>query len=181
MEDIKKMQKFGREIILADDSHLEELKSMIDDFFKDKDQNYFNSLNQDELKRIISLSEKIRILNEISRAYLDYVFNKDKPKKYAWVEVEGKFSKEKIRLIKDIITKEANLDDADNKGINDWIEWLINDDVTWDDASFENKDKNLHIEIDITGYSEVPEIKIFVIGDKKYKMLMNEIQEILKQ
>jgi len=180
MEEIKKMKKIGNDIILGDDSNLEELKKMIDDFFKDKNQDYFNSLDQEELKKIIVLSEKIRIINEISRAYLDYVLNFKKPLKYSWVKAEGKISDEKLRLIKDLIVNETNLDKKENESLIRWIEWVIKDEVTWDEIILENEPKNLHIEIDITNYFEIPEIKIFIIGDKKYINLMKKINVIIK-
>lgn len=181
MKAIDKMKKIGKEIILGNDTNLNQLKEMIDDFFKDKNQEFFDSLNQEELKKVIALSEKIRIINEISRAYLDYVLNPKKPLKYAWIEVEGKFSVEKIRLIKETLINDANLGIKENENLDKWIEWIIKDSISWDDSIFENESKDLHIEIDITGYFEIPEIKIFMIGDKKYNGLMKNIEKMIKQ
>ena len=170
-----KIKKYIEELILGKDDNLNELNNMLKDFFKNKTQKYFDKIDKKELQRLIRLLDIFKNkkeLSEIDRALLDYTFHEKKPLKYFWIKEEHKLHPVRLKAFRNFLIKEINF----NKNKEDfikWVDWIISDGIGWDDGTYENKEKNFLIGLDITNYEgEIPDLDIFMIGDKKYMEIM---------
>jgi hypothetical protein len=175
-EEIKKIIK---EVILGDDSKLNKLKEMINKFFEDKDQDFFNNIDKEELNKIVLANEKLETLNEITRAYLDYTFNGDNPIKYSWRSIRTDYNFDRLRLARDLILRNADLDVKEEENVENWVDSMIEDDISWDDISLVNALEDLSIEISISNLDDNPKMDIFLIGSSKYKSFMADLEEEL--
>ncbi|MBI2630377.1 hypothetical protein HYW76_04720 [Candidatus Pacearchaeota archaeon] len=113
-------------------------------------------------------------MSKIDRALLDNVFHNKNPIKYFWIRKKYKLHPARLRCFRDFLVKEIDFD-KDREDFIKWADWIISDEIGWDDGRYESKEKDFRIELDITNYEdERPDLHIFMIGDRKYKEIILE-------
>jgi hypothetical protein len=117
--------------------------------------------------------------NEIERALLDNAFNK-KPLKYFWINNKFKLIPLKIKDFANYLIKEFDFG-KDKEDFGEWVNWIIKDKIEWDDAHYENTEKNFMVQLNITNYNQKePDVSVFMIGNTKHKDKINEALQRLK-
>lgn len=173
---MKKIKKIINELVLGDDKNLKELKCELDLFFKGKTQNYFDKIEKNKLKQLVRLKEiidKNNKLNEIDRAFIDFAFNYKKPLKYFWRIQTVKLYASRFKSFRDFILENIDFGE-DREDFVKWVDWMINDEIGWDDGIYENKEKNFRMELNVTHYEiERADLHVLMIGDKKYKNIID--------
>jgi len=172
---LEKITKYVDELIEGNDENLTNLNEILEEFFKDKTQKDFDKINKkilQQLVRLLDILKSNKSLTENDRALLDYVFHNKKPLKYFWIDEEQKLHAPRLKAFRDFLIKEIDFDKNKEDFIK-WVDWIISDEIGWDDGTYENKEKDFMIGLDITNYeSERPDLHIFMIGNKKYKEVM---------
>jgi hypothetical protein len=180
---MENLQKYIDEIIAGNDSHLEDLKNTLTNFFKDKGQSDFDKIDKAMLNQLVQIQDLINKkepFTKIDRALLDHAFHEKKPFKYFWLKKECKLHPGRLKAFRNFIIKEIDLGE-DRDDFIKWVDWIIGDEIEWDDGIYKNKQSNFQIFLDITNYeNERPDLHIFMIGDKKFKKIMQESVLFLK-
>ena len=116
----------------------------------------------------------------VDRALLENAFC-EKPDKYFWIDDEAKLHPRRLKSFRDNIIWGVRLDDKTKEDFSKWVDWIISDEIGWDDGVYESVDRDFRIEFNVTNYYEgVSDVSVFMIGDKKYKKIMEEAWVCMK-
>jgi len=174
----KEILEYVNELIGGNDSHLEELKELVIDFFRDKTQIDLDSFDKSEINSMVHLNDVLFSEGKLSftdRAMLDYSFNNDDPQESIWIEYNGEYNEELFKNFARLIYDQEVFGDR----FVSFVGWILIDPHFEEDFLFENKKEDLRLEINLHGdvFNE-KNIRILLIGSKDYSHLISETKKI---
>jgi len=172
------------ELIEGNDKNLPRLKELVKDFFKGKNKEDFDKMDQSKLQAIVQSKDRIlkdEKLTQIDRAFFDLHLN-EKLKNYISLDVSSVLDEEELKkVVNEILTKKIFEKEVEKEFLS-FVCWAWASESWWDKIALETEEKDLYFEMnfdDIHYGSEKPKMSVFLVGTKKYESLKENLFHII--